>query len=129
MAALALLTMTLAGCEQDELITGAQDKISESVSGAVAKTKQQVSDELKKMFVSEVREFMASGDWAAALGISSEEQESISASVENYLADYELDEDRFEAVKESVEELLENAKGLSAEEIQQSIAGIFESSN
>ena len=40
-----------------------------------------------------------------------------------------MDEEKLREAKKSVEELLENAKGLSAQEIQDKIAEVFEQSN
>ncbi len=127
-AALMLSAAVLAGCQGDVTLDNVGDKISESVSDTITKTKEQVRSELKNAFVNEVQEFIANDDLAETLGISAEEQESINASIRGYIDNYELDEEELEAAKESVETFLENAKGLSVEEIKQNIADILSES-
>lgn len=127
-AALTLLAVMLTGCQGDVTIDNVGDKISESVSDTIAKTKKQVSDDIKSVLADEVQEFIKSDDLAVTLGISAEEQESINESIRGYIDNYELDEEQLKAAKETVEEFLESAKGLSAEEIKKNIAEIFEES-
>lgn len=127
-AALTLLAVMLTGCQGDVTIDNVGDKISESVSDTIAKTKKQVSDDIKSVLADEVQEFIKSDDLAVTLGISAEEQESINESIRSYIDNYELDEEQLKAAKETVEEFLESAKGLSAEEIKKNIAEIFEES-
>lgn len=125
-AALMLSAVVLTGCQGDVTIDNVGDKISESVNDTIAKTKKQVSDDLKNALASEVQAFIKSDDLAVTLGISAEEQESINESIQSYINDYEFDEEQLKAAKETVEEFLESAKGLSAEEIKRNIADIFE---
>ena len=123
---IAVLSALLTGCQGDVTIDNVGDKISESVNDTIAKTKKQVSDEIKSALAEEVQAFIRSDDLATTLGISAQEQESISESIQNYIDHYELDEEQLKAAKETVEEFLETAKGLSTEEIKQNIAEIFE---
>lgn len=125
-AVLMLSAAVLTGCQGDVTIDNVGDKISESVNDTIAKTKKQVSDDLKNALASEVQAFIKSDDLAVTLGISAEEQESINESIQSYINDYEFDEEQLKAAKETVEEFLESAKGLSAEEIKRNIADIFE---
>lgn len=125
----ALLTAMLTGCQGDLAIDSISDQISESVNDTIAKTKKQVSDEIKNALSDEVQAFIKSDDLAASLGISAEEQERINESVRSYIDNYELNEEQLKAAKETVEEFLETAKGLSAEEIKKNIAEIFEESS
>lgn len=128
MAAAALvLSAVLTGCQGDVTIDNVGDKISESVNDTIARTKEQVRDELKAALAGEVQEFITNNDLVTSLGISPEEQESINDSIRGYIDNYEADEEQLKAAKESVEEFLESAKGLSAEEIKKNIADIFES--
>lgn len=127
-AALILLVTALTGCQGDITLDNVGDKISNSVSDTVTKTKQQVSDGIKSAFADEVQKFIDNNDLAATLGISSEDQKDITDSIRNYIENYELDEEQLKAAKESVETFLENAKGLSAEEIKDNIADIFSKS-
>lgn len=128
MAAAALvLSAVLTGCQGDVSIDNVGDKISESVNDTITRTKEQVRDELKAALAGEVQEFITNNDLVTSLGISPEEQESINDSIRGYIDNYEADEEQLKAAKESVEEFLESAKGLSAEEIKKNIADIFES--
>ena len=106
-AALMLLVTALTGCQGDVTFDNVGDKISESVSDTITKTKKQVSDEIKSALADEVQAFLKSDDL-------------------EYIDNYEFDEEQLRAAKESVEEFLEGAKGLSTEEIKKNIADIFE---
>ena len=126
--ALLLSVAVLTGCQGDVTLDNVGDKISESVGDTIAKTKKQVSDDLKSALADEVQAFIKSDDLAVTLGISAEEQESINESIRGYIDNYEFDEEQLKAAKETDEDFLERAKGLSAEEIKKNIAEIFEES-
>lgn len=125
-AALILFVTVLTGCQGDITFDNVGDKISESVNDTIAKTKKQVSDEIKSAFAAEVQAFLESDDLAVTLGISEEDRDSINDSIRGYIDNYEFDEEQLKAAKESVEEFLEGAKGLSADEIKKNIADILE---
>ncbi|MDE7207190.1 MAG: hypothetical protein K2N90_08565 [Lachnospiraceae bacterium] len=127
-AALLLSVMAFTGCQNDVTLDNVGDKISESVNDTITKTKKQVSDDLKSALADEVQAFLKSDDLAVTLGISEDERQSINDSIQGYIDNYEFDEEQLKAAKESVEEFLESAKGLSAEEIKKNIADIFEGS-
>lgn len=127
-AVLTLLAAVLTGCQGDVTLDNVGDKISESVNDTIARTKKQVSDDIKSALADEVQAFIESDDLAVTLGISAEEQESINESIRGYIDSYEFDEEQLKAAKETVEEFLEGAKGLSTEEIKKNIAEIFEDS-
>lgn len=126
MAALALLAVMLTGCQSDVTIDNVGDKISESVSDTIAKTKKQVSDDIKSALAEEVKAFINSDDLAVTLGIDAKEQERLNESIQSYIDSYELDEEQLKEAKQTVEEFLESAKGLSVDEIQKNISDIFE---
>lgn len=126
MAALALLAVMLTGCQSDVTIDNVGDKISESVSDTIAKTKKQVSDDIKSALAEEVKAFINSDDLAVTLGIDAKEQERLNESIQGYIDSYELDEEQLKEAKQTVEEFLESAKGLSVDEIQKNISDIFE---
>lgn len=126
MAALALLAVMLTGCQSDVTIDNVGDKISESVSDTIAKTKKQVSDDIKSALAEEVKAFINSDDLAVTLGIDAKEQGRLNESIQSYIDSYELDEEQLKAAKQTVEEFLESAKGLSVDEIQKNISDIFE---
>lgn len=126
MAALALLAVMLTGCQSDVTIDNVGDKISESVNDTIAKTKKQVSDDIKSALAEEVKAFINSDDLAVTLGIDAKEQERLNESIQSYIDSYELDEEQLKEAKQTVEEFLESAKGLSVDEIQKNISDIFE---
>lgn len=100
-------------------------KSDEYVNNVVSDIKDQAAEELKKAFVSEIDEFFKSNDLSETLGISSEEQSQVEASIRQYLDDYSMDEEKLDEAKKSLDELLENAQELSPEELEDKIAGIF----
>lgn len=97
-----------------------------NINTVVDDVKDQASKELKKAFVKEIEDFFKNNDLETSLGISPTERSGIEASIKGYLDSYSLDEDKLNEAKTSVENLLENAKGLSAEEIQDKISKVFE---
>ncbi len=46
--------------------------------------------------------------------------------IKAYIRDYDLDEEKLDEAKASLQSILENAEGLTAEELQESISKIFE---
>ena len=96
------------------------------MSDTIAKTKKQVSDDIKSALAEEVKAFINSDDLAVTLGIDAKEQERLNESIQSYIDSYELDEEQLKAAKQTVEEFLESAKGLSVDEIQKNISDIFE---
>lgn len=96
------------------------------INTVVDDVKEQASEELKKAFVKDIEDFFQNNDLETSLGISPTERSGIEASIKEYLDHYSLDENKLKEAKSSVENLLENAKGLSAEEIQDKISKVFE---
>ncbi len=82
----------------------------------------QAAEELKNVFAQEVSDFFKSSDLEKTLGIDHSGQASIKA----YIRDYDLDEGKLEEAKASLQTLLGSAEGLTADEIQDRIAQIFE---
>ena len=108
-AALALAALPLAG-GQDVFQAG----------------KQQISEEIKNTLTKEVESFFVSDDLSKTLGISQAERSDLERSIRGYIDSYELDEDALDEAKQAVGAVLEGAKGLSAVEIQEKIAALFE---
>lgn len=129
-AAVLLLFMSssFTGCEGDKLADDIGAQLSDSVKEAVSDVKKQVGDDIKSTLVSEVKAYITSDEMTGALGISSEEQENIINSVRNYIETYEFDAEQMKEAKESVEEFMRNAEGLSADEIKENIQEILEKS-
>lgn len=120
----------LAAVTSSILMIGCQESLSpqksdEYMNNVVSDIKDQAAEELKKAFVSEIDEFFKSNDLSETLGISSEEQSQVEASIRQYLDDYSMDEEKLDEAKKSLDELLENAQELSPEELEDKIAGIF----
>lgn len=112
------------------LATGCQGDISpqnpeDYVGGVVSEIKTQAVEEIKKAFADEVEDFFRSDDLADSLGIGSGEQGKLEESIKDYINQYSQDEDKLNEAKESLNELLENVNGLSAEELQDKISDIF----
>lgn len=125
-AALVLFMSSFAGCEGDELANNLGEKLGDSVNEAMTDVKNQVSEDIKSTLVNEVKAYINSDELSENLGISPEDQETIFNSLRDYVDNYEFDADQIKEVTESVEEFLQNAKGLSTDEIKENIAEILE---
>lgn len=122
-----IVTALLAGIIAFGFLTGCQDiaipddmsrKAGEYLNDTVEMTKNAIKDEIKDL--------LASADFASGFGITQEEQESIRNDIKGYIKNYDADEEQLRLAKENVEKFLENARGLSSEEIKKGIADIFE---
>jgi outer membrane murein-binding lipoprotein Lpp len=118
-----LLTGCVSNNEQASEISGnAKDYINGTVDGL----KAQAAEEMKKAFANEVIEFFKSDDLSKSLGLDSDEQQKLEESVKQYIDNYDLDEEKLKELKASVEEVLQNSKGLSKTELQDKITAIFQ---
>lgn len=105
----------------------AQTKNPDSyVGGVVDEIATHAVDELKKAFTSEVSDFFTSDDLAKSLGISNEEQSKIEDSIKSYIRNYNMDEEKLQEARESLEQLLKNAEDFSVEELQRKISEVFD---
>jgi len=104
----------------------ASQETEKHVNNVVDEIKVQAAEEIKKAFVHEVSEFFESDDLEKSLGIDRDGQAAIEASIKAYIRDYDLDEGKLEEAKASLQTLLGSAEGLTADEIQDRIAQIFE---
>lgn len=86
----------------------------------------ELTEGLKDAFTQEVKAFFENSDLSDTLGISKETQAQIEESLRSYIDNYELDEEGLNEAKAAVNEVLENAKGLSTEEIENKLSQIFE---
>ncbi|MDE6365906.1 MAG: hypothetical protein K2L86_16895 [Lachnospiraceae bacterium] len=89
----------------------------------------QAAEEFKKVFTQEVSAFFKSDDLEKTLGIDRDGQASIEAAIKAYIRDYDLDEEKLDEAKASLQTLLENTEGLTAEELQDRISKIFGNKN
>lgn len=109
------------------IFSGCQGSVSQNdIDKVVEDVKSEAVKKLKKAFLKEVEEFFVSDDLASTLGISSEEKKKIQSSIRVYVDNYEFDEETLKEVKASVEGILQNAEGLSTEEIENKIKQVFE---
>lgn len=120
------MSNSFTGCEGDELANNLGESVGNSVKEAVADAKQQIGDDIKNALVNEVKDYLGSDEMSDALGISAAEQENIINSVRDYIDNYEFDAEQMKEAKESVEEFMRNAQGLSADEIKENIQEILE---
>lgn len=125
-AAAVLLLAAFSGCQGEDIKGGLGEKIGDTVKDAVEDVKKQAAEEIKNAVVNEIKDYLSSSKISESLGISEKEQEEIVDSVREYIDNYEFDEDQLDKAKSSLEELLKNADGLSAEEIKKSIGEILE---
>lgn len=126
----AVMTAVVAGV----LLTGGigasqKDSTAQNQEGyagsVVDDIKMQAAEEFKKAFANEVSAFFKNDDLSKSLGIDSAGQAKLEESIRTYINNYSADEEKLSEAKESLDILLENAEGLSAEEIQDRISGIF----
>lgn len=82
-------------------------------------------EELRKVFSDEISAFFKSDDLSKTLGIDSSGQAGLEESVRTYISRYSMDEEKLGEAKASLDTLLQNAEGLSVEELQDRIEGIF----
>lgn len=124
MTAVVAGVLAMGGLEACQRDSAAQDP-EEYVGSVVEDIKQQAAEELKKALAYEVSAFFKSDDLSKTLGIDSEGQAKLEESIKNYINHYSADEEKLSEAKESLDMFLENAQGLSAEEIQDRISEIF----
>lgn len=96
------------------------------VDSVVGNIRTQAEEELKKAFSNEVTAFFKSDDLSKTLGIDSDGQAKLEESIKAYIDHYSTDEEKLSEAKEALDTLFQNAQGLSAEEIQDRVRGIFE---
>ncbi len=120
MAVSALMAGGMGGCQGD---LSAQAPEMENV---VSDIKAHAAEELRKAFSQEVSDFFKSDDLSKALGDDGEGQAKLEESIRSFIDDYSTDEEKLSEAKASLDSLLQNAEGLSAEEIQDRIEGIFQ---
>ena len=86
---------------------------------------QPLKDGMKEAVKAEVIDFFKNDDLSDTLGIDKERAEELEKSIQNYINDYELDEEAVENAKEAVYKALEEAKKLSVDELDEKIADIL----
>lgn len=122
-----IVTAVLAGIIVFGLLTGCQDiTLSDDVSSKAGEYVIDTVERTKNVIKDEIKDLLASADFVSGLGITPQEQENIKNEIKGYIKNYDADEEQLKTAKETVENFLENARGLSSEEIKKGIADIFE---
>lgn len=96
------------------------------MENVVSDIRTQAQEELRKAFASEVTAFFESDDLSRTLGIDSGEQVKLEESIRSYIDRHGADAQKLSEAKASFEALVESVDGLSPDEIQDRISGIFE---
>lgn len=116
-----LMAGGIGGCQGDM----AAQAPEEYVDSVVSDIRAQAAEELKKAFSNEVSEFFGSDDLSKMLGVDGTQQAELEESVRSFIDQYSSDEEKLSEAKASLDALLQSAEGLSPEEIQDRIEGIF----
>lgn len=124
-AAAVLLFAAFSGCQSVDVAGGLGEKIGDSVKDAVEDVKDQAADDIKSAVMGEIRDYLTDSEIAKSLGISPEDQEEILESIRGYIDNYKFDAAQLDKIKTSFDELIKNAKELSAEEIKKGIEEII----
>ncbi len=111
------LTIIIAAALSAVLLGGCQ--------GNIPVDSQSIGDSIKETFKAGVVDFFKSDDLEKTLGISGERAQKLEKSIESYIDDYELDDEAVEKTKAAVYGVLEKAKDLSDDELDEKIADIF----
>lgn len=116
----AIAVVALSSCEGQF-----SDKLQEQIQAKQEEAGQQASQQMKDAFVSQLGEFMQSKDLGESLGISAEEQDKMEQSLKDYVNHYDLSEEDLSKVKESVEELFQNAQGMTVQGLENKLSDIL----
>ena len=116
-----LMAGGIGGCQGDM----AAQAPEEYVDSVVSDIGTQGAEELKKAFSNEVSEFFGSDDLSKMLGVDGTQQAELEESVRSFIDQYSSDEEKLSEAMASLDALLQSAEGLSPEEIQDRIEGIF----
>ncbi len=90
---------------------------------------QNITDGIKEAFRQQVVSFFENDDLSKSFGIDSSRQKELEQSIQNYIDDYDLDEDAIDQAKAAVYEVLEDAKNFLPEQLDEKIADIFRKKN
>ena len=114
-------SMAMTSC-QDQLPQEVQEQWEEKQDEVVSA----VSNEMKKALEAQLDEFLQSDDLENSLGFSKEQVTQIEQSLEEYIDDYEFDTEALTNLTEELGLLLDEAKGLTKEELQAKLDEILE---
>lgn len=105
--------MAMTSC-QEQLPQEVQEQWEEKQDEVVSA----VSNEMKKALEAQLDEFLQSDDLENSLGFSQEQVSQIKQSLEEYVDNYEFDTETLTKLSDEIELLLDEAKGLTKEELQ-----------
>lgn len=114
-------SMALSSC-QEQL----PEKVQEQWEEKQDEVTSAISAEMKKALQAQIDEFLQSDDLEESLGFTQEQVTEIEKSVEQYVENYEFDTESLTKLGEEIEQLYEEAKGLSKEEIHAKLNEILE---
>ena len=114
-------SMAMTSC-QDQLPQEVQEQWEEKQDEVVSA----VSNEMKKALEAQLDEFLQSDDLENSLGFSKEQVSQIEKSLEEYVDNYEFDTEALTKLTGELELLLDEAKGLTKEELQAKLDEILE---
>lgn len=85
-----------------------------------------VSAEMQKALKAQLNEFVQNDDLEESLGISAEQVSQLEQSIERYVEEYEFDTEALTKLAGELENLVDEAKGLTKEEVQAELDKILE---
>lgn len=85
-----------------------------------------VSAEMQKALKAQLNEFVQNDDLEESLGISAEQVSQLEQSIEQYVEEYEFDTEALTKLAGELENLVDEAKGLTKEEVQAELDKILE---
>lgn len=114
-------SMAMTSC-QDQLPQEVQEQWEEKQDEVVSA----VSGEMKKALKAQMDEFLSSDDLEESLGFTQEQLSQIEQSLEQYVDSYEFDAESLTKLTDEWELLVDEAKGLTKEELQAKLDEILE---
>lgn len=83
------------------------------------------SEDMKAAFKQQLEEFITGSELSDSLGITAQQQEKIKASLQDYLAQYELDGAELSKAQDALRDLVAQAKELDAQTIEDRLQDIL----
>ena len=114
-------SMAMTSC-QDQLPQEVQEQWEEKQDEVASA----VSAEMKKALKAQMDEFLQSDDLEESLGFTQEQLSQIEQSLEQYVDSYEFDAESLTKLTDDLELLVDEAKGLTKEELQAKLDEILE---
>lgn len=104
------------------IMTSCAEKLPETLQTKLEETqtqvKEKVSGELKAALTAQMEDFFQSDDLGKSLGFSEEQLEETKQALEQYMDEYEFDENSMTEFVREIQSLFDETQGLNKEEIQ-----------